>query len=171
MAIVLFTSLLITALAQTLTLKDTEHPDALVNTDTTTALRLKIIIPEQLLVRGTNYAIRVELHNTGHRIEIVYMPALTMRPVFRPTKTSGLPDEFGPPMTFGRASAKEDALNYVVLMGGDYYGATYNWTPPASGEVTFHATYQNKEAGPTGKLPAWRGDLRENSVSSKIILK
>src|SRR4051794_18968398 len=124
----LFGCLLVTALAQTLTVKDAENPEALVNTGTNTALRLRAVVPDQPLAARTNCDIRVELHNTGYRIEIIYMPALTMRPAFRSDKTSGVPDEFGPPMIFGRPSAKNEALNYVVLMGGEYYGMIYRWT-------------------------------------------
>jgi hypothetical protein len=163
----LFACLLVTALAQTLRVKDTENPEALVNTDTNTMLRLKVIVPDQSLAARTNCDIRVELHNTGYRIELIYMPALTMRPEFRPDK-SGIVDEFG---MFGRASAKDEALNYVVLMGGDYYGRTYRWTPPTSGVVTFHASYQNKEAGPSRRLPAWRGELRTESASLRVVQK
>jgi hypothetical protein len=168
---VLFAGLFATALAQTLTVKDSENPETLVNTDTNTTLRLKVIVPDQPLVAGTNCEIRVEIHNTGFRVEVIYMPALTTRPAFHPDKTSGVVDEFGPPMVFGRMSAKEETLNYVVLMGGDYYGRTYRWTPPASGVVTVHASYNNKHAGLSRKLPAWRGELRAESAPLRVVKK
>ena len=168
---VVLAGLFATARAQTLTVKDAENPEALVNTGTNTTLRLKVIVPDQPLVVGTDSEVRVELHNTGYRIEVIYMPALTTRPAFHPDKTSGVVDEFGPPMVFGRMSAKNESLNYIVLMGGDYYGRTYRWTPPASGTVTFHAAYQNKETGPGRRLPAWRGELRAESTVLRVAQK
>jgi hypothetical protein len=167
-----FAGALSQAACQTLAVEDSENPETLVNTEPKTSLRLKIIAPNQPLVAGTNCDIRVELHNTGYRVEVIYMPALTMWPAFRPSKnTLGVTDEFGPPMLFGRQAAKDEGLNYVVLMGGDYYGRTYYWAPPASGEVTFHAVYSNTNAGPTRQLPAWRGKLQADSAALTSIRK
>jgi hypothetical protein len=161
-----------TAICQTLTVKDSENPETLVNTGTTTALRLKVLAPDRPLLAGTNCEIRVELHNTGYRVEVIYMPALTLRPAFHPDKaTAGVADEFGPPMLFGRQAAKDEGLNYVVLMGGDYYGRTYRWVPPASGAVKFHAVYSNTNAGPTRRLAAWRGELRAESPALRSLQK
>lgn len=167
----LLASMLLTALTQTLTVKDSENPKWLVNTDTNTALRLRVSVPNQPLLKGSSCDVRVELHNTGFRIEVIYMPALTMWPAFRPDKTSGFLDQYDPPMMFGRASAKQEGLNYVVLMGGDYYGRTYSWTPPTSGAVTFHAAYQNKATGPSRRLQAWRGELHAESAPFRVIEK
>jgi hypothetical protein len=168
----LFASALGTGMGQTLVVKDSENPQTLVNTEGKTALRLKVIAPDRPLLAGTNCDIRVELHNTGYRVEVIYMPALTMWPRFRPSKaTPGVADEFGPPMVFGRQAAKDEALNYVVLMGGDYYGRTYHWTPPASGEVTFQAVYSNTNAGPARRLTAWRGKLQAASPALRSIQK
>ena len=158
-----------TSFSQTLTTKDAEHPERLVNTTTNTALRLRVIVPEKPLAVGTNSEIRVELHNSGYRIEVVYMPALTMRPLFQSDKATSGVDEFGLDVPHGRGSAKDEALNYVVLMGGDYYGRTYRWAPPAIGMVTFTASYLNREPGPNQSLTAWRGELRADSPALRIV--
>jgi hypothetical protein len=91
------------------------------------------------------------------------MPGLTLEPVFTPAKKDLRPDEYGPPLVFGRMSAKDERLNFVVLMGGDNYVRTYRWTPPDEGQVTFQAIYLNKRNGAQIGVKAWTGEIRSQS--------
>jgi hypothetical protein len=51
-------------------------------------------------------------------------------------------------MVFGRMSAKDERLNFLVLTaGGDSYVRTHRWTPPDDGKVTFKAIYSNTKDG------------------------
>ena len=151
----------------TLTIRDSEHPDALVNAEDETRLQMKVIAPT-ILESGKKYEIRVEIHNPSAYIEIVYMPGLTLRPAFLPNKKDLHADEYGPPMVFGRMSAKDESLNFVVLMGGDSYLRTYRWTPPDAGKVVFKAVYQNNHDGTAVGVKAWTGELASQSAEIAI---
>ena len=133
--------------SETLTVKNSEHPEALVNADAKTRLQMTVITPQVTIESGKKYEIKVEIHNPDAHIEIVYMPGLTLVPIYSSDKRVLLPDEYGPPMVFGRMSAKDERLNFVVLAGGDSYVRTYEWTAPAGGQVTFQAVYLNKNNG------------------------
>ena len=155
--------------SETLTVKDSEHPEALVNARTAeTDLRMTIITPTGNLRKGEEVEVKVEIYNDSARIEIVYMPALTLTPVFTPDKKDLRPDEYGPPIVFGRMSAKDERLNFVVLMGDDCYARTYRWTPPDSGQVSFRAVYSNRKNGEEIGVKAWTGELRSQSRSLRI---
>jgi hypothetical protein len=76
----------------TLTEKGSEPIEAIINTDAKTAIRLHVIAPDAPLVKGRECRVRIELHNTGGAIELVYMPALEMFPNSnRTTRPSALP--------------------------------------------------------------------------------
>jgi len=151
----------------TLTVKDSEHPEALVNTDTRTKLEMTVLTPGGALEPEKEYDIRVEIHNPSARIEIVYMPGLTLDPVFTPAKKELRPDEYGPPLLFGRMSAKDERLNFVVLTGGDSYVRTYRWRAPDEGQVAFRAIYLNKRNGADIGVQAWTGKL---SCQSEVMI-
>jgi hypothetical protein len=155
--------------SETLTVKDSEHPEALVNTrPDATDLRMTITTPKGDLKKGEECEVKVEIYNPSAYIEIVYMPALTVAPAFVPDKKNLRVDEYGPPMVFGRMSAKDERLNYVVLMGGDSYARTYRWTPPDSGQVSFRAVYLNRKNGEEIGVKAWTGELRSESKHLRI---
>lgn len=149
--------------SETLTVKDSEHPQSLVNADAKTRLQMTVITPQVTIESGKEYEIKVEIHNPDAHIEIVYMPGLTLMPIYSSDKRVLLPDEYGLPMVFGRMSAKDERLNFVVLAGGDSYVRTYGWTAPADGQVTFHAVYLNKKNGAEIGVKAWTGELRSQS--------
>jgi len=160
-SVVLFvTALVAVALAAepsgTLTVKTSEDPEAMVNTDAKTMLQVTIAIPRVALESGVEYDIRVEIHNPPGAIEIVYMPGLTFEPVFTPAKYGHVP-------LHGRMSAKDERLNFVVLMGGDSYARTYRWMAPGEGQVTFKAVYLNKRNGAEIGVKAWTGEIRSQS--------
>jgi hypothetical protein len=139
-----------------------------VNADAKTRLQMAVITPRVALESGKEYEIRVEVKNPSAHIEIVYMPGLTLRPIFSPNKKDLRPDEYGPPIVFGRMAAKDERLNFVVLMGGDSYARTYRWTPPDDGQVTFQAVYLNKKNGTEIGLKVWTGEIRSQSDAIKI---
>jgi hypothetical protein len=154
--------------SETLPVEDSEHPEVLVNADAKTRLQMAVITPRVALESGKEYEIRVEVKNPSAHIEIVYMPGLTLRPIFSPNKKDLRPDEYGPPIVFGRMAAKDERLNFVVLMGGDSYARTYRWTPPDDGQVTFQAVYLNKKNGTEIGLKVWTGEIRSQSDAIKI---
>ena len=130
--------------SRTLALQGSESIAAPVNTALVkTGLRMTVVTPTKDLTVGQQCEVRVEIQNTSATIEIVYMPGVTLFPAHIPNKKLLRPDEYGPPLVHGRMSAKDERLNYVVLMAGDSYARTYSWTPPAEGTVTFQATYHN----------------------------
>ena len=152
-----------------LTVKGSEHPDLLVNPYGETDLKMTVVTPEGALEPGKDYDFRVEISNPSGYIEVVYMPGLTVDPVFSPDRKEGLhPDEWGPPLMFARSSAKDERLNFVVLMGGDSYVRTYRWTPPDEGQVTFKAVYRNTKKGEEIGVKTWTGELRSQSNSLRI---
>lgn len=154
----------------TLLVQDADHPEILANAeDNGTGLRLTVSL-DKPLTKGQECQVRVEIENTSCRVEVVYMPGLTMRPTFTPTPTKQAlrPDEYGLPMIYGRLRAKDERLNYVVLTGGDVYGRNYAWTPPAIGAVKFAATYENAHDGRELNVKSWRGKLRAQSKSLTI---
>jgi hypothetical protein len=153
----------------TQTVKGSEHSDVLVNPYGKTELQMTVVTPEGALEPGKEYDIRVEISNPTGYIEIVYMPGLTVEPVFSPDKKEGLhPDEYGPPLMFARSSARDERLNFVVLMGDDSYVRTYRWTPPDEGQVTFRAVYLNTKNGEEIGVKTWTGELRSQSKSLRI---
>jgi len=130
---------------------------------------MTVVTPEGALEPGKEYDIRVEIRNPSGYIEVVYMPGLTVEPVFSPDKKEGLrPDEYGPPLMFGRSSVKDERLNFVVLMGGDSYVRTYRWMAPDEGQVTFKAVYRNTKKGEEIGVKTWTGELRSQSKSLRI---
>lgn len=153
--------------SETLTVKDSEHPDALMNTGQT-HLRMTTTTSEDNLKKGEKCEVKVELHNPSAYIEVVYMPALRLMPVFVPDKKDLHPDEYGPPVVHGRMCAKDERLNYVVLMGGDSYCRTYSWTAPDIGHVSFQAVYLNEKNGKDIGVLTWTGELRSESKRMRI---
>jgi len=155
--------------SKTLALQGSENIDSPVNTDPVkTGLRMSVVPPTKNLTVGQECEVRVEIQNTSATIEIVYMPGLRLLPMFSPNKKALRPDEYGPPMSFARMGAKDERLNYVVLMAGDSYARTYSWTPPAEGTVTFEATYRNTINGREIGVMAWTGELRAASKALTV---
>jgi hypothetical protein len=156
--------------ATTLPVQDSELPEILVNSeDDRTGLKMTVKVAGSLKA-GKECEIRVEIENNSSRVEVVYMPALTMWLQFNPANKQNLrPDEFGPPPgLFGRMKSKDERLNYVVLMGGDIYGRSYKWNPPAVGDVKFVAQYKNPNDGSAIGVKSWRGQLGAESLLLKI---
>ena len=150
--------------SKTLALQGSENIVSPVNADpVNTALRMTVVTSQQHLKVGQECEVRVEIRNTSATIEIVYMPGLRLFTVCSPSKKDGRPDEYGPPMTFGRMGAKDERLNFVVLMADDCYARTYSWTPLAEGTVTFEATYRNRNDGTDIGVKTWTGELHAAS--------
>lgn len=155
--------------SKTLALQGSENIVSPVNADpVNTALRMTVVTPTKDLKIGKECEVRVEIQNTSATIEIVYMPGVTLFPAHIPNKKLLRPDEYGPPLVHGRMSAKDERLNYVVLMAGDSYARTYSWTPPAEGTVTFEATYRNTINGREIGVMAWTGELRAASKALTV---
>ena len=145
----------------TITVKGSEHTDMVVNTDPAkTGLHVSVVAPQKDLKVGQNCEVRVDIQNTSFAVEVVYMPGLVVEPVFTPKKKDLRPDEYGLPLCFGRSSASDERLNFVVLMPGDCYARTYSWKPPDEGTVTFRATYRNERKGEEIGVKTWTGELR-----------
>jgi len=157
--------------SDTLAVKDFEHSEAPVNADAKTRLQMTVITPHVAFEPGKEYEIRVEIHNPSEDVEIVYMPGLTLRPIFSSHKRELRPDEYGLPVVFGRMSAKDERLNFVVLMQRDSYVRTYRWTAPDDGQVTFQAVYLNKKYDAGIGVKVWTGEIRSQSNVVKIARK
>jgi hypothetical protein len=158
----------------TITVKGSENTDMAANTDSVrTGLHMSVVAPQKDLKVGQDCEVRVEIQNTSFVVEVVYMPGLVVEPVFTPKK-KGLrsdefrSDEYGPPLCFGRSSARDERLNFVVLMPGDSYARTYSWKPPDEGTVRFRATYSNKRKGEDIGVKTWIGELRSASKLLRV---
>lgn len=151
---------------------DDEIPAILVNAAEEPGLKLTVRALGPLKV-GKECLFRVEIENTGGRVEVVYMPGLTVNGDFKRAPQQAQDGPViriveDPPMSFGRIKAKDERLNYVVLMSDELYGRTFAWTPPALGEATFDAVYRNTKNGEEIGILAWTGRLEAGSDAMKI---
>lgn len=150
--------------SSTLSVKLTEHPEVLVNADPVkTGLRIAVVTPTEGLKVWQECEVRVEIHNEGHRIEIVYTPALTLLPVLVGDSGKG-----GHLPAFAGLATRDERLNYLVLGCGESYARTSRWTPHDTGQVTFQAEYRNKKNGEEIGVKAWTGELRSRSKALRI---
>lgn len=128
-------------------------------------LDLSILIARENLDAGTEYEVRVEIHNKGMGAQCVFLPGLTFVPILTPSRIGS---NGGVLIAQGRSEAKDDSLNYVVLLGGEFYGFTRKISVREPGEFVVNATYVNSKRGPKTTVPAWQGRLEKTTPPRKV---
>jgi len=138
-------------------------------------LQIRVFPPTALKASTNECEVRVEIHNVGRGVSPVYMPGLTLYEYFAPEpdlqRNNGYAaDEFGLPMLMTRSISKNEAFDFVILNGGEYYGRTFKFPLRVSVEGTLHlrAEYENKRKGPSKTVPAWMGKI-STKTESKVL--